>query len=249
MLLILGTITYLLFGFSQEVTHNAAMRLWSTVKNDALVQELPFVPSSVLAKDPEKTTTPSLAEKSTHAPTAPKTAVTTTTTAAPHVTSSGHTTPSHTEKPKTEAPKNQTPRISIPAVGITAPIFWNVDGQDMDEYLSVLEKGIAHYKGTPLPGQSGSSLLFGHSSYNYDMPNNMDSIFAPLHNVKNGDRVYIEKEDGTTLTFEVYQTKVIVPTDLEFLSQAGPTRVTLMTCTPIGTTKNRLLVYAKQIQP
>ena len=151
------------------------------------------------------------------------------------------TTPIAPEKPSVAAS-----HVSIPSVGINAPIKWNVNGLDMSEYLPVLASGAAHFKGTPLPGQGGSTLIFAHSSFDYDLPGNNDEIFRPLHNIQIGDTVYVEYK-GYVYKYSVYQTKVIVPTDPEFVSQNGPERVMLMTCTPIGSTKNRLLVYAQRV--
>lgn len=136
--------------------------------------------------------------------------------------------------------------VVIPSVGIDAPITWNVDGRDMDTYLPVLASSIAHYDWTPYPGNGGSTLLFGHSSYTKNLPNNFDEVFAPLFNMKNGDKVYVVYS-GKLFTYEMYQSATIVPTNPEFISQNGPERVILMTCAPLGSQKYRLLVYAKRI--
>lgn len=147
---------------------------------------------------------------------------------------------------KITLPLTETYEISVPSVGIHTSITMNVDGQNMPEYLAALEKGAAHYKGTPHPGEAGSSLLFAHSSFTKPLPNSADAIFRALHFVHIGDTVIVQNKFHKYV-YEIYQTRVIVPTDLEFLSQSGPTRVTLMTCTPLGSTAKRLLVYAKQI--
>ncbi len=137
--------------------------------------------------------------------------------------------------------------VVIPSVGIDAPITWNVDGRDMNAYLPVLSHSIAHYDWTPFPGQGGSTLLFGHSSYTYNLPNNYDEVFAPLFDMKNGDKVYVVYQ-GELYVYEMYQSATIVPTNPEFISQDGPERVMLMTCAPLGSQKYRLLVYAKRIK-
>lgn len=137
--------------------------------------------------------------------------------------------------------------VVIPSVQIDAPITWDVDGRDMDKYLPVLRDHIAHYDWTPKPGEGGSTMLFAHSTFWENLPNNFDEVFAPLYDMKNGDKVYVVYA-GKLFTYEMYQSKVIVPTDPEFISQDGPERVMLMTCYPLGSTKNRLLVYAKRVQ-
>jgi LPXTG-site transpeptidase (sortase) family protein len=136
--------------------------------------------------------------------------------------------------------------VVIPAVGIDAPITWNVDGRDMNKYLPVLTNSIAHYDWTALPGNGGSTTLFGHSSYIKNLPNNFDEVFAPLFNLQNGDKVYVVYQNKL-FTYEVYASQTIVPTNPEFISQDGPERVMLMTCAPLGSQKYRLLVYAKRI--
>lgn len=156
--------------------------------------------------------------------------------------------------PKTGEATNNEPNIDlsyshlvIPSVGIDAKITWDVDGREMSKYLPVLENSIAHYDWTPKPGNGGSTMLFAHSSFSKNLPNNFDEVFAPLYDMKNGDRVYVVY-GGKLYTYEMYQSKVIVPTDPEFISQEGPERVMLMTCYPLRSTENRLLVYAKRVQ-
>lgn len=155
--------------------------------------------------------------------------------------------PEPTPEPE-ETVLGETYILTIPSVGIETPIYWDVDGTNPDNYFPVLEKGVAHYAGTPRPGQGGSSLIFGHSSFFKDLPNNFDEIFLELHDVQIGDKIYVENKDNRYV-YEIYGTKIIEPTDPEFLSQEGPDRITLLTCTPPGSIAKRLLVYAEQIEP
>ena len=64
-----------------------------------------------------------------------------------------------------------------------------------------------------------------------------------------GDVVYANY-NGTRYTYKITGTKVVKPTDVASL-QIGNDKpyITLVTCTPLGTAQNRLLVFGEQISP
>ena len=126
-----------------------------------------------------------------------------------------------------------------------APIILNVNGTKKDIYFKALESGVAQMEGTPLPGEIGNSFIFGHSSYYDNAPGNYKKIFARLNELNYGDQIDIYK-DNTDIEFVVIDKKIIKPTDLSVLKQTTDTRLTLMTCWPLGSTKERLIVVAKK---
>ena len=68
-----------------------------------------------------------------------------------------------------------------------------------------------------------------------------------------GDLIYMDY-NGTRYTYRALGTKTVEPTDVASLSQiasdnSGKPMITLITCTPLGTSKYRLLVYGEQIYP
>jgi LPXTG-site transpeptidase (sortase) family protein len=54
------------------------------------------------------------------------------------------------------------------------------------------------YLGTR-PGETGSAVIAGH----FDKADGTGSVFADLNKLKQGDRVYVIGEDGSTTTFAV----------------------------------------------
>ncbi|MBI1982404.1 MAG: hypothetical protein HYS68_02380, partial [Candidatus Levybacteria bacterium] len=64
-------------------------------------------------------------------------------------------------------PKDTEFSILIPKIGASARVFPNVDSSSQDEFLPILQKGIAHAKGTVFPGMKGNIYLFAHSADNF----------------------------------------------------------------------------------
>ena len=65
--------------------------------------------------------------------------------------------------PTISIPDNQ-PAIRIEKINAVAPLIFNVDPWNKEEYLEALSNGVAHAKGTFLPGETGTIFLFAHSS-------------------------------------------------------------------------------------
>lgn len=134
-------------------------------------------------------------------------------------------------------------RLIIPKIRVNAPISWNVSEDDI---IKNLENGVAHYKGTALPGELGNVFITGHSSYYLWAGGSYKDVFALLNKLSAGDKIYIQYA-GATFTYEVTNQKVVAPDKLDVLEQESENTLTLMTCVPIGTSLNRLIVTAKQI--
>ena len=146
---------------------------------------------------------------------------------------------------------NSTPLaegLHIPRLGITAPIDYEVEATDEPRLLKQLESGTVHLLGTARPGEIGNSVVVGHSSnYPWDR-GNYKTIFAPLERLMIGD--YIQLQRGSQrYVYQVSAKRVVQPTDLAVLGQTTQPQLTLITCTPIGTTLRRLIVVANQLSP
>lgn len=132
--------------------------------------------------------------------------------------------------------------IYIEKIGILAPVILEVDGTNESIYNKALEKGVAHFKGTSLPGKGSNIFIFGHSSTRIGR-GAYAKVFARLGELEKGDKITIfyKKEEFSYFVFE----KIVVKDDE--VSVLGPTQeeqLTLMTCWPIGTDKKRLIVKA-----
>jgi sortase A len=115
-----------------------------------------------------------------------------------------------------------------------------------------LNNGLIHYGGTAMPGEFGTTVIFGHSTLPqfYD-PTNYHTIFSLLPtlkiatDIKEGDDIFITY-DGATYRYSVYDMVVTRPDDLSSLEQKyDDSYVTLVTCVPPGTYWQRLHVKAK----
>lgn len=137
--------------------------------------------------------------------------------------------------------------LSIPKISAYAPIIKNIDPWDENEYRRALKFGIAHAKGSSLPGEDGRTFLFAHSS---DVPWRMtrtNTPFLRLGELNSGDSVYIYN-DGKKNEYRVYDKKEVSPSEVEYLnSPIQGEDLVLQTCTPIGTALRRLLVFAKPV--
>jgi len=152
-----------------------------------------------------------------------------------------------TENLQTPPPFNNSSeaRLAIPKISVEAPIAWNIDDNQLNQKLL---EGVAHYIGTALPGEKGNVFITGHSSYYSWVRSSYKDIFALLDKLNVGDKIYI-RYNQKTFTYSVVSTKVVSPDKLEVLNQTSDNILTLMTCVPIGTNLNRLIVTAKQIEP
>lgn len=135
-------------------------------------------------------------------------------------------------------------RLVIPKIGVDAPINWNV--ADADLKAKLLE-GIVHSQGTALPGSPGNIFLTGHSSYYPWVNSPYKNVFSLLENMSAGDKVFI-KYSNAIFTYQVDSTKVVSPNDISVMDQGKDFKLTLMTCVPIGTNLNRLIVSAHEVK-
>jgi LPXTG-site transpeptidase (sortase) family protein len=135
--------------------------------------------------------------------------------------------------------------VVIPKINVDAPVTWEAPE---DTILADLEKGLAQYQGTALPGENGNVFVVGHSSNYWWDKGLFNQVFALLDKVNNGDRIYVTY-NNKPYVYQVESIKVVKPNDIEVLNPTDHSVITLMTCTPVGTTLNRLIVQAKQIYP
>jgi sortase A len=137
--------------------------------------------------------------------------------------------------------------IDIPKIGAKSRVIPNVDAADKFEYGQALSRGVAHAAGTYLPGMDGAVTLFAHST---DFEANVatyNAVFYRLDELNPGDLITVWYL-GRKYDYRVSKTRVTSPTDVDmFKSQPGDKKLYLVTCTPRGTTKNRLIVEAEQI--
>lgn len=109
-----------------------------------------------------------------------------------------------------------------------------------------LSTNLIHYNGTALPGEIGTSVIFGHSILPqfYD-PKNYKAIFSTLHTLKNGSEIYV-KIDNITYKYIVSDQYIVESDDFGVLTQSIDKRgLKLITCTPPGTYLKRLVINSE----
>lgn len=148
---------------------------------------------------------------------------------------------------------SKDPRLIIPKINVDVKVDYDAKN-DSDSQLKAMETGVAYF-GVPgadsRPGQNGNTPIAGHSSNDALAPGDaaVKFIFARLEQLDIGDTFYLNHE-GTRYTYSITKKLVVRPNQVSKL-QIGSKKpyATLITCTPLGTAQNRLLVFGEQISP
>lgn len=142
-------------------------------------------------------------------------------------------------------------RIIIPKIGKNVPLVdVRLDaGFDFDHieniFMQELEKGVVRYPGTAKPGESGNTFIFGHSSNYPWVKGEYNSIFALLDQLTFGDEIIVYYNQKK-FTYIIHEKKIVKPGNIKVLERDETKKeLSLMTCWPIGTTLNRLIVFAE----
>jgi sortase A len=124
-------------------------------------------------------------------------------------------------------------RLRIPATGVDVVV---VEGTS----ASALRAGAGHYPATPLPGEEGNVAIAGHRT-TYGKP------FADNDKLRPGDTIVLD----TPLRSYTYRVSrdpfVVAPTDFQPIAQTPGFTLTLTTCHPKGSAKQRLIVRAELV--
>ncbi|EKD44091.1 MAG: sortase family protein [uncultured bacterium (gcode 4)] len=142
-------------------------------------------------------------------------------------------------------------RIIIPKIGKNIPLVdvglnSAFDFDHMENiFMRELEKGIVRYPGTAKPGEKGNAFIFGHSSNYPWMKGEYNSVFVLLDELNFGDEVIVYFNQKK-FTYIIKEKKVVKPGNVKVLDRDPEKKeLSLMTCWPIGTTINRLIVFAE----
>lgn len=153
--------------------------------------------------------------------------------------------------PNSEIAVAPEPRLIIPKINVDVPVIYGI-GSDYDSQMTAMTNGVAHFAisgADARPGELGNTVLAGHSSNSLFEDGKYKFIFVQLEKLKVGDIIYANY-NSIRYTYEVTKTEVVKPTDVNALIYETSVPVlTLITCTPLGTDTNRLLVTAEQISP
>ena len=141
------------------------------------------------------------------------------------------------------------PRLIIPKLNIDVPIRFGVP---LSGVMEAMNNGVAHYRiagASAYPGEVGNFIITGHSAGDIYSANPYKYIFSGLERLENGDLIYVNYE-SVRYTYQVVNKTVVEPSDVEALVvSTNKPLITLVTCTPLGTSRYRLLVTGEQISP
>jgi sortase A len=128
-------------------------------------------------------------------------------------------------------------RIRIPSIGVNMIV---VEGATLED----LARGPGHYRGTALPGERGSVAIAGHRT-------GWGSPFIDLDRLDAGEEIILELRDGSRFVYQVTGSRVVDPGAVWVLDGDPKSRaafkLTLTTCTPKYTSRDRLIVWADQV--
>jgi sortase A len=124
-------------------------------------------------------------------------------------------------------------RLIVPSLGLEAIVFEGVGTE-------TLTKGPGHMPGTPIPGQPGNSVISGHRT-TYGRP------FYDFDLLAAGDRIEIETSIGTHV-YEVRESIIVAPTDVWVTDDRPGAWLTLTTCHPRFSARQRLIISAELVE-
>ena len=145
-------------------------------------------------------------------------------------------------------------RIVIPKIWKNIPLIdireKTVESKNkLDNILmKELEDWVVRYPGSARPGEKGNSFIFGHSSNFPWIAGDYNDVFARLGQVNKWDIIF-SYYGQKKYKYKIVEKKVVKPTDVGVLkNDETKKQLTLMTCWPIGTTLNRLILTAELIE-
>lgn len=123
--------------------------------------------------------------------------------------------------------------LQIPSIDVDKVIFEGVD-------RATLKKGPGHMPWTPLPGQPGNAVISGHRT-TYGAP------FFHLDAVSTGDEIIVETALGRHV-YEVRKILIVKPTDVWVTDPKRGAWLTLTTCNPRYSARERLIIQAELVE-
>jgi len=145
-------------------------------------------------------------------------------------------------------------RVIIPKIWKNIPLIdvsdrkvrnvWELE----DIFMEELVNWIVRYPWSARPGEIWNSFIFGHSSNFPWLEWNYNDVFALLDHVVFNDDVIIYYNQKK-YTYKIREKKVVRPGDTSILRRDNwKAEVTLMTCWPVWTTLNRMIVIWELVE-
>ncbi|MCA9343272.1 sortase, partial [Candidatus Saccharibacteria bacterium] len=124
-----------------------------------------------------------------------------------------------TAEVKTEISTEKLPtQLVISELSIDLPIYPTeiIEG-DWEE----IDNGLLYLKESPLPGEIGNSVIYGHNTPN---------LLGNMYSIKTGSQIQVEYSDKTTQTFVVISAFNVTPEQTHILNGSTNSKLTIFTC-------------------
>ncbi len=158
---------------------------------------------------------------------------------------------------KIDSPANQMPNqalvkrssaqegdsLTIAKLNLDAPLVFPTKNTEA-EINKALDQGVIVYPGSSLPPDFGNLFLTGHSSVYFWDKTPYGKVFARLNELKVGDKISVNL-GGFSYVYTVSAKQIVNPDEVKMVNPGNSHTLTLMTCWPLGTDKQRLLIDAK----
>lgn len=136
---------------------------------------------------------------------------------------------------------------NIPLLNVKAKKVKNVKELE-DIFMEELTNWIVRYPWSAKPGEEWNSFVFWHSSNFPWIKWDYNDVFALLDNVVFGDEIiayYWQKK----YIYKIKEKKIVKPWDVSVLKrETWKKEISLMTCWPLGTTLNRMIVIWELVE-
>ncbi len=135
----------------------------------------------------------------------------------------------------TTAPPPEDNRLVIPSISLNQPIFESPN-------IGVISAGGTWRRpNTSDPTKDSNTVIVGHRYYGQNT-----STFYNLDQIKIGDKIATYWE-GTEYVYSVTEITVVAPSRIDIEAPTDEKQLTLYTCHPLWTSKNRLVIIAKPV--
>ncbi len=126
------------------------------------------------------------------------------------------------------------PTLVIPSISVSGRII-------AGETDATMNKGFWHYTSSSKSFKYGNTVIIGHRFLH--LPPKTDTFYN-LDKVKIKDEVIIKTDKGD-ITYQVIMKKIVNATDVGILDHTSEPRLILITCHPLWTSRQRLVIMAK----
>lgn len=123
-------------------------------------------------------------------------------------------------------------RLQIPRIGVDAIVVKGVGRED-------LKKGPGWMPTTAFPGTPGNVFVAGHRT-------TYGAEFNRLNELRPGDEITLTTREGRAV-YAAAEQRVVAPTEVSVTKPTSDNRLTLSTCNPKFSARQRLLVIAKAV--